>query len=82
MVALTPAALASPPDQHWLAGLYDNADYDDVVLAVVESVALKLQPSHNLQFGQSVVSVMLSPDESLRATPRPSSSPIRAPPTS
>src|SRR5262249_6873897 len=32
IAALTPAALAGPPDQAWVAGLYDNADYDDAVL--------------------------------------------------
>jgi len=32
VVALAPAAHASPPDQTWIAGLYDNADYDDVIL--------------------------------------------------
>jgi hypothetical protein len=57
MVALTPAALASPPDQHWLAGLYD-ADYDDVVLAIVESVAsVELPPSHDSQFSESGATV-------------------------
>ena len=83
MLALTPAAHASPPDQSWLAGLYDDADYDDVILAIVESVAsLKLQSSHNYQFDQSVVAVVLPSDDGLHATPPPSSSPIRAPPTS
>lgn len=27
-------AAASPPDPLWLPGVYDDADYDDVVLAV------------------------------------------------
>jgi len=26
-----------PPDQTWISGLYDNADYDDAVLAVIDS---------------------------------------------
>ncbi len=31
--AMLPAlAYASPPDPSWLAGIYDEADYDDVVL--------------------------------------------------
>lgn len=30
-VALTPLGYASPPDPSWLAGLYDEADYDDVI---------------------------------------------------
>lgn len=28
-------AAASPPDPLWLPGVYDDADYDDVVLAVL-----------------------------------------------
>ena len=29
---LTPAALASPADPTWIPGIYDDGDYDDVVL--------------------------------------------------
>jgi len=32
--ALVPAAYAIPPDQSWIAGLYDNADFDDVILFI------------------------------------------------
>jgi hypothetical protein len=82
MVALTPAAFASPPDEPWLAGLHDNADYDDVILAVMASIAfLQVPASRNSQFSESAVRLMLPSDESLHATPRSSSS-IRAPPTS
>src|SRR2546427_5446018 len=34
LLALTPGAYASPPDQTWIPGLYDNADFDDVVLFI------------------------------------------------
>jgi hypothetical protein len=30
-----PLAHARPPDPVWLAGIYDDADFDDVVLAVM-----------------------------------------------
>src|SRR5437899_11933093 len=41
LVWLTPLAYASPPDQTWIGGFYDDADYDDVgVLAM--SLALPL----------------------------------------
>jgi hypothetical protein len=33
-LTLAPAAYASPPDQSWTPGLYDNADFDDVVLLI------------------------------------------------
>ncbi len=38
---LTPLAYASPPDQTWIGGFYDDADYDDVVLLAM-SLALAL----------------------------------------
>ena len=34
LLALAPMAMASPPDPSWLGGLWDNADFDDVVLLV------------------------------------------------
>jgi hypothetical protein len=33
-IGLAPLAHASPPDQTWIGGVYDDADYDDVVLLV------------------------------------------------
>jgi hypothetical protein len=41
LVWLTPMAYASPPDQTWIGGLYDDADYDDIVLLAL-SLALAL----------------------------------------
>jgi hypothetical protein len=41
LVWLTPLAHASPPDQTWIGGFYDDADYDDVVLLAL-SLALAL----------------------------------------
>jgi len=38
VVTLAPVAHASPPDQTWIAGLYDNADFDDVVLLVTSNL--------------------------------------------
>src|SRR5712691_3722733 len=37
ILALAPAAHASPPDQTWITGLYDNADFDDVILFITSS---------------------------------------------
>jgi hypothetical protein len=42
IVALTPLCHASPPDPTWIAGLYDDADYDDVVLDVLATVAVSV----------------------------------------
>ncbi len=38
LVALVPLAHASPPDQTWLGGLWDDGDHDDVVLLVTAGV--------------------------------------------
>jgi len=32
LLSLIPLASASPPDETWFAGIYDNGDYDDVVI--------------------------------------------------
>ena len=43
VLALAPAAHASPPDQSWIPGLYDNADFDDVVLLITSNLGA-IQP--------------------------------------
>jgi len=44
LTALLPLAQASLPDQTWRPGLYDNADYDDVVLLVTSGVFVEPTP--------------------------------------
>lgn len=39
LLVLVPLAEATPPDQTWLPGLYDNADFDDVIGFVTEATA-------------------------------------------
>jgi hypothetical protein len=83
MLALAPAAHASPPDQTWIAGLYDNADYDDAVLAVIASMAsLDRQRLHDPPYADLVIAFALTIDESLRTPPSLSSNRTRAPPAS
>ena len=81
MAALTPVAHASPPDQTWIAGLYDDADYDDAVLAVIASIAsLDRQPLHDPQYVDLVIAFVPTIDESLLTPPSLSSNRTRAPP--
>ena len=40
LVGLIPMAYASPPDQTWLPGIYDDGDHDDVVLALTSTAAV------------------------------------------
>jgi len=44
LLALAPAAHMSPPDQSWITGLYDNADFDDVVLLITGDLGA-IEPS-------------------------------------
>ena len=83
LATLTPLAHGSPPDPTWIAGLYDDADYDDAVLAAVASVAsLDFRPSHERKCDGGVVGVALLIDESLYPTPPLSSNHTRGPPAS
>jgi len=63
LIGLMPLAYASPPDQTWLSGFYDNADYDDVVLTVTSAVgASDATPAPDLGHVISVLR-MLRPSE-------------------
>ena len=37
LAGLSSLAYASPPDQTWIPGMYDGADYDDVVSMIADS---------------------------------------------
>jgi hypothetical protein len=39
LALLLALAYASPPDPSWIPGIYDDADYDDVVTLVMASTA-------------------------------------------
>jgi hypothetical protein len=81
VLTLTPLAHASPPDQTWLNGLYDNGDYDDVVLLVLSNVVAI--ESFSLRDGgrlPAVVASLSRRDGRPSQVPRPSSAPPRAPP--
>ena len=40
LLILVPLAHTSPPDAMWIAGIYDAADYDDVILAAAAMESL------------------------------------------
>ena len=62
LVWLPPLAYASPPDQTWIGGLYDDADYDDVVLLAM-SLALALGDlTPTADAGLIIVAVLLLSD--------------------
>ena len=38
VLALTPIAHAAPTDPGWISGIYDDNDYDDIVLFIIGAV--------------------------------------------
>ena len=44
VVGLTPAAYADPPDPTWLAGYWDDDDYDNVVTFIAGASAITAAP--------------------------------------
>jgi hypothetical protein len=81
MLALTPLAHATPPDQTWIPGLYDNADYDDVVLFVTSGAELVETASpDDLGLILTVVEFVPLDDESRPAALARQSNSARAPP--
>ena len=80
--ALLPLAEASPPDPLWIAGIYDDADHDDVV-ALATSVAATLRPAVCAGERPSTVSPALVSEldrDCIHAADRAPES-VRAPPT-
>jgi len=81
MVGLAPLAEASPPDQTWLGGLYDDADYDNVVLSVTSAVgAVESQIVHDTGPFQTVAERPNPFDESAPSAAVLSPNFSRAPP--
>jgi len=82
MLSLGVLAYASPPDPDWISGLWDNGDYDDIILLVTSGVGIT--DSHAIEDGRPLLFVgalVSTVDENrFAARPRPSS-PTRAPPT-
>jgi len=82
LLAILPLAEASPPDPLWVGGMYDGADLDDVVAAVITATAVVGRTVLLLLDAAATVgdAVQLTDRASL---PRPSlpARPVRAPPS-
>jgi len=81
LLTLAPVAHASPPDQSWISGLYDNADFDDVVLFIVGVLGV-VQPSTVSSLRPVAAAVgLVTPIDSEARQPSPQSCDLsRAPP--
>jgi len=81
MVALAPMAWASPPDPTWVTGLYDNADFDEVVTYLTSGLlALPTIPAVIMATSLTYVSTIGASTEGAEVSPFRSPSIPRAPP--
>lgn len=82
VAALVPLAQASPPDQTWISGIYDNADYDDVILLITSRVStVESGVVWLLRPVSMVVSLVVQHDGQFTPLLPLPSNPSRAPPT-
>jgi hypothetical protein len=82
LCALVPLAHVCPPDPLWIVGVYDERDFDDVVVAV-DSTMARAEVFRFCLSKPPILSVATLPMEEARVAvgpPFPSLS-IRAPPT-
>src|SRR5215813_73414 len=76
MIAPVTLAHASPPDPTWLAGVYDQADFDDVVGLLTSA----LDATDSAAAPEAGAWFALAPKLSLATVVGPSSTPAYSPP--
>src|SRR5499427_4860288 len=76
MIVPVTLAHASPPDQTWLAGVYDQADFDDVVGLLTSA----LEATDSTTAPEAGACFALAPKLSLATVACPSSAPAYSPP--
>ncbi len=83
LLALTPLAYASPPDPSWIRGLYDDGDFDDVVVLLTSAPGVvEPFPLHEVQPHLVTVDSALQGDDGSAPILALSSNHARAPPVS
>src|SRR5438552_18714835 len=76
-----PLAYASPPDPAWIAGFWDDGDYDDVVLLATSGVSIAdPRPSYEPESVAVVIAVLSLPVDGPPPAPPLSSWQTRPPP--
>ena len=83
LIALATLAYASPPDPVWVRGIYDDADYDDIVASIASGVAVvEASAPVGGRPIEHVAPYLLLPAQESAAEAVQSSNPVRAPPRS
>jgi hypothetical protein len=78
---LTALAYATPPDQTWLGGVYDNGDYDDVVALATSAMSIETAPPQpRFELLRMVVAIITLPSPPSLVSPGVSLRVPRAPP--
>jgi predicted membrane channel-forming protein YqfA (hemolysin III family) len=81
LCVLVPVAYATPPDPTYVTGLWDNADYDDVVILVTSSIgSTDTRTAGDLVRLLVVVTLVPPGERELPPAPALSPHPPRAPP--
>ena len=81
VIALAPIAWASPSDPTWISGVYDDADFDDVVTYLTSgSVAIPALPLVDVVPAFALTPVLPAPYEKPELSLLLSSQSPRAPP--
>jgi hypothetical protein len=80
--ALIPLAYASPPDPTWIAGIYDDADHDDVVTLIVGYTGTRSPAEAHVRPSLLTRASCPDGDEPIVSAAPLSSGRVRAPPTS
>jgi hypothetical protein len=81
--ALTPLAYATPPDPSWVRGLWDGADFDDIVLLITSGVGVvEADPLVALSPVLACAASLVDSVRTVVLAAAVSSSESRAPPTS
>jgi hypothetical protein len=83
LVGLVTLAYASPPDPSWVEGIYDDADFDDIIVFITSGAAVA-EPFTSEAIGPAQVIVRFVPhsDTDPVLSLRSSSESVRAPPAS
>ena len=81
LLALTPVAYASPPDQTWFPGLYDDDDFDNVILFIATNLGTVESDGASCSRPVEIVVGFVAPASPFTVAASPlSSGPSRAPP--
>ena len=83
LAVLATLAYASPPDPSWISGIYDDADFDNIIgLITSDAGVIELFGARGIGPAEVVIATVVCSDQEPAVCPPSSSNAIRAPPTS